>query len=74
LSASACSPAAAAAACRGIKTLQALIRWSYELLNSVEQQMLRRFSVFAGSNRPLLDRPPVVRRRRYRGNRRCSTS
>src|SRR5882757_3054737 len=31
------------------QTLQALIAWSYELLSPVEQQMLRRFSVFAGS-------------------------
>jgi predicted ATPase/DNA-binding winged helix-turn-helix (wHTH) protein len=31
------------------QTLQALIAWSYELLSGAEQQMLRRFSVFAGS-------------------------
>jgi predicted ATPase/DNA-binding winged helix-turn-helix (wHTH) protein len=31
------------------QTLQALIAWSHELLSPVEQQMLRRFSVFAGS-------------------------
>jgi predicted ATPase/DNA-binding winged helix-turn-helix (wHTH) protein len=31
------------------QTLQALIAWSYELLSPIEQQMLRRFSVFAGA-------------------------
>jgi predicted ATPase/DNA-binding winged helix-turn-helix (wHTH) protein len=31
------------------QTLHALIDWSYELLSETEQQMLRRFSVFAGA-------------------------
>jgi hypothetical protein len=38
--------------------LHALIDWSYELLSVTEQQMLRRFSVFAGATAKAASRSP----------------